>query len=691
MSNTPSLPSRMRDTELYARHGSNLFQRTPASAGEMQSPLASREPSREASVSSPVKASAPDNLGLGIVTAAANITLNSTPPTSPLYPSHWSPEKIKEVEAAARARAQGTESPINRNVSGTGADTGAADTGNAAVGSEAKTPNTTIPRIRFDVPNHATNDSTVGSMNPLVGANRVAKEKPPTRIDIGTAARIEIETEAGAEIKREIAIIGIARAQEAEISREETAITETDIKTTDGLGPGEDRVNGLDRLAAPTTVIVIPITTTTGRGIAIQIVDTTTGTADTTDRLRRRCHLSTTFLKQLTLTIDAAFLSSSQLNSDSSCQTGASPQPSVGIPTPKDVDVVMRDAPSSPPVYQDRGIDGCNLVSLTVPNPPAKTPIRPEVIDVDAIAGRILEKLEEAVIIKKEKVKQEKTAKKEDKIKSERRKERKRKRKQAISEGQKNNTGSTSAPDKEQSALPTDLPMPDPESDDDDTDDEGAFCGNPRPVICPIAINRQMKHTKFAPIRKIVAFAKEFVPISPEPGDIIPVCSIFNHASEIPDTEPAFPVFLERQIAEWGYMGNYQFHEMTKPMSNKEIENLLTETLIDWWIDRLFSGSHTVDPKRARSPNAKPSVSREGVKSLAKQLVPDVLKRKAEVEALTHNQVRGYLRDGTVKLTWNFLTPVGFDYDLHRYLCNSQWPLEGGSKASAWDALKKKN
>ncbi|KAK6340677.1 hypothetical protein TWF696_009001 [Orbilia brochopaga] len=902
MSNTQSVPSLPRavNPDLYVRYGSNLFGCKPALASELQSPAASREPSREASIPSPIEPPVPNRLGLGILTTAANVALNSTPPISPAYPSPQSPEKPADAQGDPKVSGVigGGDAITSVNITSTTTNEG------LSLEQERDSQSPTHPRVSFDVPRRTGSDPNLpesSSHDPVVSESRMEKDKAPNSnsstgvfethrsppsTTTSSSSRRRNSRDRDRERNRNYDDDGARRhrrsrsrsrdranhyygdrpydegrdrerdSRRKRSRRRERRLYDHYHSDWSTKASDDNRHSSRDRRDYRHRRYSRSVSPRSTRPIAA------TSYSDTVAVARGPSKASQDQISSNRELVDRGVLSqhkdaapstiaTPQSTSSTGCQTGVSPQPPVGTPTPRDTDVIMRDASRPPPVYQDRGTEGCSLISLPLSfrlDQPATARREREIIDVDTLVDRIVEKLEDSRIIKKEKKPKDDGAKKK----------KKKKRTTIPAENEESSVRIIPTPGEENLTPSAGIPMPDAVSEDDD--DEEAFCrtrkrretslsqksansastgppafpnssrlvgikerapsqakrpelevevrptkkarteapltpvsahtqspshtlpvagplsikppnlnfssmkkrsnasptdqrspkspysvnrpaiqasstgpgsriraevqpddywfqsyykklcsevqkpriltgtkkyfsrkmishyigGNPRTTICPVRFDRQWRSK--TPIRTIVAFCKEILPIRPEPGGVIVVCTIHNFASQIPGTQP-FPIFVEREIAEWEYIGTYQFDNETKLLSDKEvkdIQNDKTGALVEWWIDRLFAGSYMTQLQ-----NEKLKLCQMGVDSLAEQLVPGVLKKRMDVETLTHQQVRRYFREGTLRLRWNFLKPVSFDYDLYRRLCKAEWPLKNGTKPSTWDALKK--
>ncbi|KAK6519505.1 hypothetical protein TWF281_003334 [Arthrobotrys megalospora] len=231
--------------------------------------------------------------------------------------------------------------------------------------------------------------------------------------------------------------------------------------------------------------------------------------------------------------------------------------------------------------------------------------------------------------------------------------------------------------------------------------------GNARLTVSPIspsAMFSQIHRTKC-----VVAIKKEFVPKSTGIGEVIVVSSPHNFAKQLPPGVSSFPVFLERNVSQWEYMGTYEF-DTSKLFSNKEAAHLQDKHLIDFWIPRIFEMRHRPEGSRGYGRSAKlsrnnitlgrnkkqsstgvtttgPALSDTAVRSLATQLVPDHVRSRSHLRMLTIEQVEKFFQDGTLKLNWNFLKPVGYDNKLFEKLCKAKWPVEK-DRSGVWSSLQ---
>ncbi|KAK6358557.1 hypothetical protein TWF730_007884 [Orbilia blumenaviensis] len=209
--------------------------------------------------------------------------------------------------------------------------------------------------------------------------------------------------------------------------------------------------------------------------------------------------------------------------------------------------------------------------------------------------------------------------------------------------------------------------------------------GNARSTVSSVSPSARI--SQIHRVRFVVAIKKEFVPNPTKPGEIIVISSPHNFMKDLPPDVSSFPVFLERGVAEWEYMGTYEF-DGWKLFSNKEATHLQDKNLIDFWLPRLFEmrqeaeeGRDTVQKIQKchiRQDSGKEcslvTLCDKAVSSLAPQLVPSSLRSKNHVRKLTLRQVERYFQEGTLKFNWNFLRPVGYDNVLFKKLSEARWP-----------------
>ncbi|KAK6517749.1 hypothetical protein TWF506_004930 [Arthrobotrys conoides] len=122
--------------------------------------------------------------------------------------------------------------------------------------------------------------------------------------------------------------------------------------------------------------------------------------------------------------------------------------------------------------------------------------------------------------------------------------------------------------------------------------------GNARLTVSPISPSARISQIHC--VNCVVAIKKEFVPNPTNPGEIIIVSSPHDFAKQLPLGVTSFPVFLERGMAEWEYMGTYEF-DISKRFSNKEANNLQDKNLIDFWLSRMFEMRQPVTQGRGSS------------------------------------------------------------------------------------------
>ncbi|KAK6348487.1 hypothetical protein TWF718_006278 [Orbilia javanica] len=229
--------------------------------------------------------------------------------------------------------------------------------------------------------------------------------------------------------------------------------------------------------------------------------------------------------------------------------------------------------------------------------------------------------------------------------------------------------------------------------------------GNPRLTVS--AISPSARISQIHRVNCVVAIKKEFVPIKTSPGEVIVVSSPHDFAKQLPSDTTSFPVFLERTTAQWEYMGTYKF-DRCKLFSNKEAKNLQDKTLIDFWLSRMFETRHQAEEGRdivqkininrvnsglkkedRETKPAAPTLCDTSVKSLAAQLVPTILKSRREVRKLTLRQVEEYFQNGTLRLNWNFLKPVGYDNVLYQKLSTAALPPgKADANYGPWASLR---
>ncbi|KAK6544039.1 hypothetical protein TWF694_000752 [Orbilia ellipsospora] len=199
-------------------------------------------------------------------------------------------------------------------------------------------------------------------------------------------------------------------------------------------------------------------------------------------------------------------------------------------------------------------------------------------------------------------------------------------------------------------------------------------------TVSPLAMEQQIHPVKF-----LMAFSRQFCPINAKkPGEIIVIASVGDFTKKVPSHISSFPVFLQRAVGEYEYMGSYQFDGKIRLFSDKETRELADAPLVEFWVERFF------DRRRSGSIWDNPSelgLSKAGVNALAAQLVPEHLKRKDEVRRLTVGQVREYLIKGIVRFSWSFLKPVQYEQKLYNKLSNAKWPVE--KRKTTWGALCK--
>ncbi|KAF3911761.1 hypothetical protein AA313_de0206302 [Arthrobotrys entomopaga] len=200
-------------------------------------------------------------------------------------------------------------------------------------------------------------------------------------------------------------------------------------------------------------------------------------------------------------------------------------------------------------------------------------------------------------------------------------------------------------------------------------------------TVSPITRDQQIYPVKF-----LMAFSKEFCPIqAKKPGEIIVIATVGDFTKRVPSHIPSFPVFLQRAVGEYEYMGTYEFDEKIKFFSEKETRELAEAPLVEFWVERFFGNRRHNNSLLENVSQLK--LSKAGVNALAAQLVPEHLKKKDEVRRLKISQVREYLIKGTVRFTWSFLKPVQYEQKLYNKLSNAKWPVE--KRKSTWAALCK--
>ncbi|KAF3933883.1 hypothetical protein ABW19_dt0203265 [Dactylella cylindrospora] len=214
--------------------------------------------------------------------------------------------------------------------------------------------------------------------------------------------------------------------------------------------------------------------------------------------------------------------------------------------------------------------------------------------------------------------------------------------------------------------------------------------GNPRLTVSSVSDSAQLRKTYAESC--VVCFPRGLSPIDPSPGGVIVMSTIYNWEKQLPKKYPVetFPVFIERDVGRWEYMGTYKFDKF-KDFSGKELRELQTKghVLIECWLDRIFQPARNAKTKPPAIKNGRiimsePEMSEATIKALVDKLYPDVIKKKSEVSKLTRDDVKKLFIKGDLKLSWCFLKPVGYNHKMHRALCNAEWPIE---KKKPWEGL----
>ncbi|EPS42933.1 hypothetical protein H072_3063 [Dactylellina haptotyla CBS 200.50] len=201
-------------------------------------------------------------------------------------------------------------------------------------------------------------------------------------------------------------------------------------------------------------------------------------------------------------------------------------------------------------------------------------------------------------------------------------------------------------------------------------------------------VSREAMSEQIFPVDFLMAFNEQLSPIRPEkPGDVIVIATMYDFRTRVPAYTSSFPVFFQRGVGEYEYMGSYEFDDKVKTLSDKETRDLIEPALVDFWIDRLFIRPWSDHGhKRTRQPGP-PRLGVSGASALTSQLVPDHVKRRSDIYLLTEKDVRKYILEGTVRLMWSFLKPVKYEQGLYNALSKAKWPVD--KKNRSWSALKK--